>query len=349
MTLRYDSQGKQKWTNIQGGGVYATSSGGSVTGFGAGNLPTEEKSNPYANFEGEILIDDPNKPDDVLSDVKRATINARFNNTIRSRVNHRDTPIIVIQQRLHEEDLSGFLLDGGSGEDWYHLNLPVLSAENIPLCPEKHTFEEIMQIKEANRYTFSGQYMQRPTPEDGDIWKKHWFNFIKKPQLPPIRDWQMIIDGAYTKQSRNDPSGFLIYGTHNNNLYILSSVDKHLEMPELLKFIPRFITANRVNIAMIRIEPKASGITTDQLIKNETRYNSCQIRSKFSRAGKEERAKMAAPFIEGGRVFLVEGSWNNAYLEQISSFPNGRHDEHIDTTAYAIEQGLILSNRARAY
>lgn len=351
MKMKYDEQGKQLWTNLEGGGMYATSTGGAITGFGAGLLPPEEpnKENPYADFSGAILIDDPNKPDDIDSDVKRSSVNDRYNNTIKSRVNHRDIPIIVIQQRLHEEDLSGFLLDGGSGEEWVHLNLPVLNENNIPLCPEKHTFEEIEKLRVSDRYSFSGQYMQQPSPDAGDVWKREWFPIIKKPQLPPIRKWEMIIDGAYTKNTKNDPTGFNIYGKYKNDLYILSSVDHHLEMPDMLKYIPRYINANKVRVSMIRIEPKASGITTDQLIKSTTKLNSTQIKTKFARAGKEERAKMAAPFIEAGRVFLVEGTWNEGFLTQIAMFPNGKHDEHVDTTSYAVEQALVISNRSKAY
>lgn len=351
MKMKYDEQGKQLWTNLEGGGLYATSTGGAITGFGAGLLPPEIPNieNPYADFGGAILIDDPNKPDDIMSDLKRTAVNDRFNNTIKSRVNDRDVPIIVIQQRLHEEDLSGFLLDGGSEEEWVHLNLPALDKNNIPLCPEKHTFDELEKIRLADRYTFSGQYQQRPTPEGGDIWKREWFQIIEKAQLPLITKWEMIIDGAYTKNTRNDPTGFQIYGEHNNNLYILTSVDKHLEMPDMLKYIPRLIRVNRVNVQMIRIEPKASGITADQLIRATTKLNSTQIKTKFARVGKEERAKLAAPYLEGGRVFMVKGMWNSGFLDQIAGFPYGKHDEHIDLTSYAIEQALIISNRAKAY
>lgn len=351
MKMKYDEQGKQLWTNLEGGGMYATSTGGAITGFGAGLLPPEKKNeeNPFKDFGGAILIDDPNKPDDIDSDLKRTAVNDRYNNTIKSRANHRSVPVIVIQQRLHEEDLSGFLLDGGSEEEWTHLNLPVLDENNVPLCPEKHTFEEIEKIRISDRYTFSGQYMQQPSPDAGDVWKKEWFQIIQKAQLPPVKTWEMIIDGAYTKNTKNDPTGFQIYGEHKNDLYILSSVDKHLEMPDMLKYIPRFIRANRVHVSMIRIEPKASGITTDQLIKSTTKLNSTQIKTKFARAGKEERAKMAAPYLEAGRVFLVDGSWVDGFLAQIAMFPNGKHDEHIDLTSYAVEQALIISNRAKAY
>ena len=107
MKLKKDAQGKKKWFNQDGGGVYATASGGAITGFGAGVSDSKE-------FSGAIIIDDPLKPDDASSELKRKAINERYNNTIRSRVNSRETPVIVIMQRLHEEDMSGFLLANGS-------------------------------------------------------------------------------------------------------------------------------------------------------------------------------------------------------------------------------------------
>ena len=165
MTLKKDAQSKGKWFNEFGGGVYATASGGAITGFGAGG--TDENK-----FEGAIIIDDPLKPDDAFSEVKRKAINDRYNNTIRSRVNNRNVPIIVIMQRLHEDDMSGFLLNGGSGEEWEHLCLPALDENNQPLWEEKHNFQELEQIRKANSYTFAGQYMQKPAPDEGGEWKR---------------------------------------------------------------------------------------------------------------------------------------------------------------------------------
>ena len=150
MKLKKDAQGKKKWFNEDGGGVYATASGGAITGFGAGVAESKIVS-------GAIIIDDPLKPDDANSDAKRSAVNERYNSTIRSRVNDRETPIIVIMQRLHEEDLSGFLLNGGSGEKWEHLCLPALDENNNPLWVEKHDFNELEQIRQANRYNFAGQ------------------------------------------------------------------------------------------------------------------------------------------------------------------------------------------------
>lgn len=333
MKLKKDAQSKSKWFNDFGGGVYATASGGAITGFGAGVTESKE-------FSGAIIIDDPLKPDDALSEIKRKAVNERFNNTIRSRVNDRETPIIVIMQRLHENDMSGFLLAGGSGEEWHHLCLPALNNKNEPLWEDKHTFAELEQIRQANRYNFSGQYMQTPSPEEGGEWRKDWFEIINRNDVPDV-EWDMFIDGAYTKDTKNDPTGIQIGARIGQNYFILSSIDKYLEMPELIKFIPEHIEALGIKVRMIYVEPKASGKSIAQLIQSTTSLNITELKSNFVSVSKIERARSASPYIEGGRVKLVKGNWNEHFLHQIAVFPNGKHDEHIDLTAYGIENKLI--------
>jgi len=328
LQLKKDSQSRKKWYTTQGGGVYATASGGAITGFGAGN-------------GGAIIIDDPLKPDDALSDVRRGFINNRYNTTIRSRVNDRDVPIIVIMQRLHEDDLSGYLIDGNSGEQWHHLKLSAIDVNNKPLWPSKHSFKELEAIRQADRYTFAGQYMQDPAPDEGGEWRKDWFNIINKAEMPNDIQWEMFIDGAYTKDTRNDPTGIQISGKSNDNLYILKSIDKYLEMPELKSFIVSFVKSCGVHINQILVEPKASGKSLVQLLRRETNYNVSELKTDFVRFSKIERARASSPFIEGGRVYLIKDGWNDAYLQQVGTFPNAKHDEHIDVTAYAIERNLI--------
>ena len=335
MELKKDAQGKKKWFNKEGGGVYATASGGAITGFGAGVAESKE-------FSGAIIIDDPLKPDDASSEARRNSVNERYNNTIRSRVNDRDTPIILIMQRLHEDDLSGYLLSGGSGEVWEHLCLPALDENNNPLWSDKHSFAELEQIRQANRYNFSGQYMQQPAPEEGGEWRKEWFDIKDKSEIPyNTLKWELIIDGAYTKNTANDPSGFQIGAKWNNNYVIWSSIDKYLEMPELLKFIPNYIDSSGVKVAMTLVEPKASGKSIKQMIHTETKLNITEIKTNFVNSSKIENARACSPYIESGRVILVKGSWNDAFLQQVGMFPNAKHDEHIDLTCYGIERNLM--------
>lgn len=127
MQTRTDTKGKKRWFTDLGGGMMATSSGGQITGFRAGRMEP--------GFTGAFVNDDPVKPDDAYSNVKRNAINNRFNNTMRSRLAVETVPMINIMQRIHEDDLSGFLLKGGSGDYWHHLVLPTHLTEEVITKP----------------------------------------------------------------------------------------------------------------------------------------------------------------------------------------------------------------------
>ncbi|MGX9985858.1 phage terminase large subunit [Soonwooa purpurea] len=186
--LELTSESKKKWQTSHGGGFYAVSSGGQVTGFGAGTVQEESHEDdekdfenfiPYydSEFAGAILIDDPIKPDDALSDQKREAVNQKFDTTIRNRVNSRDTPIIIIMQRLHMNDLCGYLqkLEGVLGVDdggeWELIELPCLyndeNGEEKALWEHKHTVAELKEMRVKNPFVFETQYQMNPKPKEG--------------------------------------------------------------------------------------------------------------------------------------------------------------------------------------
>ena len=201
--IKKDSRSKQKWYTTEGGGIYATSSDGQVTGFGAGLVKEEGaedfdiESNAGA-WGGAIIIDDPLKPLDASSPVKRQKVNDQFENTIRSRVNDRSTPIIIIMQRLHKQDLCGYLLDL-EPQEWEVLSLPALSVDSdgneVALYPFKHTVEELHKIKAANRFTFETQYQQNPQAINEKLWlfafdrQKHTGKVDYDPNYPLVMSW----------------------------------------------------------------------------------------------------------------------------------------------------------------
>lgn len=115
-------------------------------------------------------------------------------------------------------------------------------------------------------------------------------------------------------------------------------------MPEMIKFIPNHINTSGVKVSMSLVEPKASGKSIVQIIRQQTNVNISEIKTTFVNSSKIENARACSHFIEGGRVLLIKGAWNEAFLHQIAIFPNGKHDEHIDLTCYGIERNLIDSN-----
>lgn len=200
--IKRDSHSKQKWYTTAGGGIYATSSDGQVTGFGAGIVKEETSddlmpngNNTQSTWGGAIIIDDPLKPLDASSPVRRQKVNDQFENTIRSRVNDRSTPIIIIMQRLHKQDLCGYLLNL-EPDEWQVLSLPALSVDSegreVALYPFKHTVEELHKIRMANRFTFETQYQQNPQAINEKLWlfafnrEKHTGHVAYDPDAPLV-------------------------------------------------------------------------------------------------------------------------------------------------------------------
>lgn len=187
----------RKWVTTEGGGLYAVSSAGQVTGFGAGLVDKEDEEELAAeveelssidngDFGGAIVIDDPIKPDDARSELVRDKVNQKFETTIRNRVNSRKTPIIIIMQRLDEDDLCGYLQRVEPGV-WEVLSLPVLSVgpdgEEKALWPFKHTLEELYDLREKNAWVFETQYMQNPKPLEGLMYR-HFRTYEVIPDCP---------------------------------------------------------------------------------------------------------------------------------------------------------------------
>ena len=130
--------------------------------------------NPH-KFTGAIVIDDPIRPEDALSDVVRERVNRRFETTIRNRVNSRRTPIIIVCQRTHENDLCGYL-QTIEPDDWKVISIPAIDFDEFgnerALWPHKHTIEELHKIELANPFVFETQYMQNPKPLEGLMYSR---------------------------------------------------------------------------------------------------------------------------------------------------------------------------------
>lgn len=189
----------RKWETRAGGGMYAISSAGQVTGFGAGIVDKEDDEeladevaalDEFASlnadgFGGAIVIDDPIKPDDARSEQIREKINQKFETTIRNRTNSRKTPIIIIMQRLDDNDLCGYL-QRLEPDVWTVIKLPVIqedpeTGEEKALWPFKHTLEELHALREKNAFVFDTQYMQNPRPLEGLMYERGFRTYSEVP------------------------------------------------------------------------------------------------------------------------------------------------------------------------
>lgn len=220
VAVEADADSKEIWRTKPGGGVTATAAGGQVTGFRAGHMDDEK-------FSGALLIDDPVKPDDAYSELKREAVNTNYNETIASRVAIESVPIILIMQRIHWHDLAGYLLTGGSGEKWYHLDLPVIIDSSKPypeeythgipinhglpdgwLWPFKHNAKHEIALK-AHRRRFWAQYMQRPIKRDEEtaLWTEKTIAKAREKNFTNVKRTVVSVDPAVSNNPNSDEHG----------------------------------------------------------------------------------------------------------------------------------------------
>lgn len=324
--IKDDSDSKQKWYTEEGGGLYANMAGGAVTGFGAGATVDDDDS----HFYGAIIIDDPIKPHDAASETIRNSVNERLNSTIKSRRNSRNTPIIIIMQRLHEDDMTGFVLKGGMGEDFHHLKIPALE-DGKALWPLKHTVEELERMRERDRMTFASQYQQEPAPAEGAVWKLHWFpryDHLPKERSAVIHSW----DTAFKAKEHNDPSACEIFHCTPSLHYLAEIVKGRMEYPELRRHA--FRLAERDKPDAILIEDKASG----QSLGQELRAAGFPVLMMKPEADKETRARIAAASIEAGLIALPQHAhWLLDFEQEATTFPNSKHDDQVDALSQFIK------------
>lgn len=333
--LMADSTAKDEFRTKHGGIVYATGADGTITGYGAGKMRD--------TFGGAIIIDDPHKAGEANSDTMRANVIDWFTTTMESRKNRPDTPIIVIMQRLHEDDLSGWLLSGGNGEEWEHLNIPSETESGESFWPKQFPWEDLKRKEASSAYVYSGQYMQRPSPIGGGIFKDQWWRYY---QACPSFKWRAIYaDTAMKTKEQNDYSVFQCWGvTAENKAYLIDMVRGKWEAPELLQQGRAFYRKHKQGKSTLRymkVEDKASGTGLIQTLQREG-INVTAIQRNID---KVTRAYDSAPSIEAGHVYLPQDApFISDLLTEAAQFPNGSHDDTLDPLMDAIADMLIVDN-----
>lgn len=328
--LRDDSSAKDEWRTTAGGMVYAVGAGGTITGYGAGKM--------RPGFGGAIIVDDPHKADEASSEVMRANVWDWFQGTLESRTNNPDTPIIVIMQRLHEDDLAGHLIAGHNGEEWEVLKLPAICEDGSALWPFKHSIERLAQMQEAAPYVFSGQYMQEPAPRSGGIFKPDRIEVIDvAPACVRVcRGWDQAASNG-----KGDYTAGVLLGitkateTQAGEFIILDVARKQTDEPRtFLRIIAGM--DNPETVQSWPQDPGAAG--KDQARSIVADMAGFIIRTSPETGAKETRWEPVAAQINGGNVKMVRAPWNKALVDEMSMAPNGRNDDQLDALARAFAE-----------
>lgn len=328
-----DSNKKDEWRTTQGGIVYATGADGTITGYGAGSM------NP--GFGGAIIIDDPHKAGEASSAVRRNNVIDWYQGTMESRLNTKDTPIILIMQRLHEEDLAGWLLAGGNGEEWENIKIPAIITENgqdKPLWEYKHDLDDLDRMRKANPYVFAGQYMQEPSPVGGAIFKEDWWKYYEI--LPKMQHVIVVADTAMKAKEENDYSVFICMGLGDDgNCYVIDLLRGKWEAPELRRAFVNFWNKQKAThkVSMAYVEDKASGTGLIQTIQREDKIPIEGLKPESK--DKVQRANSVVGYVSSGYTNIKgNAEWTSEFISELSVFPNGKHDDQVDAFVYGLDK-----------
>lgn len=332
---KHKSDSKKLWYSDEKGYMYSTSSLGQVTGFGAGALPDDKQKH---NFYGAIIIDDPLKAADALSDVKREAVNRVFMNTIKSRLNDpKKTPIIIIMQRLHEDDLSGFLLNGNSEFKFTHINLPAINEDGPskydpreigePIWKDMHSLEMLKKMEETDPLVFAGQYQQRPAPLEGNMVKKDWLKFYD--EIPKFTRGVYISCDLNFKKEGNSYVVYSAYGASPPDAYLIDQVRGRWNFPEALNELKKFI-AQFPDYKAVLVEDKANGPAMISSLNKEGFMSVIPIQADIS---KVMRLAEVSPRYQAGNVYYPDEkscNWIKSHIAELLNFPNAKNDDRVD-------------------
>ena len=329
-------QAVQEFLTTRQGYRLATSNGGVLTGRGA----------------DIILIDDPLKPEEALSDAQRQAANDWFSHTLYSRLNDkREGAIVIIMQRLHEDDLVGHVL---AQEPWEIVRFPAIAEEHevhrieTILGPQAFTrrrgealhaarepLDTLARIRHTiGEYNFAGQYQQCPAPLGGGLVKEQWFKRYGENDRPETFD--RIVQSWDTANKATELSDFSVcttWGIKGKNLYLLSVLRKRLEYPALKRAVRE--QQSLFDADVVLIEDKASGT---QLIQELITAGFHRVTRYQPDCDKIMRLNAQTGLIENGFVYIPQkASWLAEYLHELTVFPKGKHDDQVDSTAQFLD------------
>lgn len=329
----------RKITTYAGGIALFASIGSQITGYGAGVRGSQK-------FSGFLAIDDAQKPADSRSQVLRDKVIRYYEETLLSRLNNPQTPIVNIQQRLHMEDLSGILQEK---YNFKTLKKPLLDENEVCQIPSQYTPERIRELQQ-NNYVFQAQFQQCPIILGGQVVKRDYFKYYSVSTKYKYKRVLMAADTAMKVQEHNDFSVFLVGGvTLDNKLHILEMVRGKWEAPELEKVAVNLWNKYKRDPETgtccngLYIEDKASGTGLIQGLKSK--YGIPVIGLQVS-SDKLTRIEDVLPYIESGNVFLPENEnygTNPDLLKECEAFSRDMshsHDDIVDTLSHIIKEAL---------
>lgn len=337
LQLASDRKAVEEWETAVGGGLRAVGVGAGVTGYGA----------------DLIMLDDPVKSrEEAESETYRNKVWEWFNDDLYTRL-HPQAAICLTMTRWHSDDLAGRLIQemADGGEHWEVVSLPALAEDNDPLgraegdalCPERYDEEALNRIKnKLGAYSFAALYQQRPVPIEGALFKRDSFQIIDQASVPDKLRWARYWDLAVKIKEHNDYSASIACAMgKDGTLYLKDAIFGRWEYPDAKKII--VATMKRESQTRHGIEEALHGAAFVQELMRERKVAHVAIRGIRVDKDKKTRALAWADRAAEGKVAIVRGAWNEHFIEQCILFPQGKHDDLVDS----VSGGVSMISSAR--
>jgi predicted phage terminase large subunit-like protein len=319
------------------GGRIASGLRGSITGRGA-------------DF---IIIDDAIQPEEALSDRRRNAVNEWMGSTAYGRLNDTNKGcIIIVMQRLHPDDLVGYLLQQND-EEWEILSFPAIAeqaetyrwkttsgtfsyhrAVGDVLDPERQSREQLEARKaEIGEYNFAAQYQQNPMPPDGGWVKREWLQYYTDENLPDGFDFVIDCwDTANKRSELNDYSVCATLGVKGRNIYLLDIWRQRVDYSGLKRAVEQ--QHLEYHSGTILIEDNASGV---QLLQ-QLRESGLPVAPYKSRLDKVMRFSAQTGIFKDRLFHLPQRThWLDAFQRELLTFPASRFDDQVDAISMGLE------------
>lgn len=335
VVIRHDNDSKTIYKNSKKGFRKCTSVGTKITGSHAHIII------------GDDLID----PAGVKSGPALEAANHHWEKVLPTRVvDKANTPTILIMQRLHESDPTGKMLEKPGRVR--HICIPATTAYPINPPPLKENYEnglmnpartgtEVLakMLEKLGPNDFACQFGQQPGDPEGNKIKKEWWRYFLRQNMPTHLVWDMWIDGAYTDNTANDPTGLTVaaFDPRARLLYIRHAESFHLEMPQALARIAEAAAIHGLGRrSRLFFEPKASGKSFKQMLNSlgSVEGSAVEIKSGLVQEGKEARISVSSPKVHAGQVWILACPETQILTHENEQYPKAEHDEHVDNLGY---------------
>ena len=327
----------EDWQTPAGGGIRAAGVGAGVTGRGA----------------DLVIIDDPVKNrEEAESHTYRDRVWDWYTDDLYTRLEP-GASMILIMTRWHEDDLAGRILGSERAHDWQIVNLPALAETSDPLgrapgaalCPERYDETALSNIKEVlGSRSFAALYQQRPQPAEGALFRREWFDIVDR--APEGLLWGRYWDLAASTKTSADytASGAVALDPNDGSIYIRDMIRGRWEWPDARKIVIQTMLSEPN--AIHGIEEAMHGLAAVQDLRRVREINHIALRGVTVDKDKLTRALPWSIKAEARKVRLVRGPWIAAFLDEVCMFPQGTHDDQVDTISGGM--GLVASGRSNS-